>query len=73
MYGAKVPDQNGAALRLEGTNFTLRNSFLHDNENGILSGANTNSDVLIEYTEFGHNGFGDGYTRTTCTSATSRA
>jgi hypothetical protein len=61
MYGAKVPDQNGAALRLEGTKFTLRLGFLHDNENGILSGANTNSDVLIEYSEFGHNGFGDGY------------
>jgi len=62
MSGAKVPDQNGAALRLEGTGFTLRSSYLHDNENGILSGANTASDVLIEYTEFGHNGFGDGYT-----------
>ncbi|WP_200958384.1 hypothetical protein [Massilia sp. Root335] len=58
MYGAKVADQNGAALRLEGTNFTLRNSFLHDNENGILSNRNENSDILIEYTEFGHNGFG---------------
>jgi spore coat protein U-like protein len=63
MLGAKVADQNGAALRLEGTNFTLRNSFLHDNENGILSNRNENSDILIEYTEFGHNGFGgDGQT-----------
>jgi hypothetical protein len=61
MYGAKVADKNGAALRLEGTNFTLRNSFLHDNENGILSGVNTASNILIEYTEFGHNGYGDGY------------
>lgn len=61
MYGAKVPDKNGAALRLEGTKFTLSLGFLHDNENGILSGANTNSDVLIEYSEFGHNGYGDGY------------
>ncbi len=43
MYGARVPDQNGAALRLEGTNFTLRGSFLHDNENGILGGGGTNS------------------------------
>ena len=60
MYGAKVPDANGAAFRLEGTNFTLRNSFIHDNENGILANANTNSDVLIEYSEFGHNGHGDG-------------
>jgi hypothetical protein len=62
MLGAKVPDQNGAALRLEGTNFTLRNSFLHDNENGILSGANTASNIVIDNTEFGHNGFGTGYT-----------
>jgi hypothetical protein len=62
MLGAKVADQNGAALRLEGTNFTLRGSFLHDNENGILTGANTASNILIETTEFGHNGYGTGYT-----------
>jgi hypothetical protein len=62
MVGAKVPDRNGAALRLEGTGFTLRKSFLHDNENGILSGVNLNSDVLIENTEFGHNGYGTGQT-----------
>jgi len=61
MYGAKVPDKNGAALRLEGTNFTLLNSFLHDNENAVLSGENTASTVTMEYNEFGHNGYGDGY------------
>ena len=62
MFGAKVPDLNGAALRLEGTHFTLRKSFLHDNQNGILSGANLNSDILIENSEFGHNGYGTGQT-----------
>ena len=62
MYGAAVPDRNGAALRLEGTNFTLRNSFLHDNENGILSGVNTASTIILENNEFGRNGRGDGYT-----------
>lgn len=62
MYGAKVPDQNGAALRLEGTHFTLRSSFLHDNENGILANANTASNILVEYSEFARNGFGTGYT-----------
>jgi hypothetical protein len=62
MYGAKVPDQNGAALRLEGTHFTLRRAFLHNNENGILSGANTASNILIELSEFGRNGYGTGYT-----------
>lgn len=60
MYGSKVADRNGAALRLEGTGFTLTRSFLHDNENGILSGANLNSDIRIETTEFGRNGYGDG-------------
>ena len=62
MAGAKVPDRNGAALRLEGTHFTLRRSFLHDNENGILSGANAASDIVIENSEFGHNGYGTGQT-----------
>ena len=62
MTGAAVPDRNGAALRLEGTNFTLRNSFLHNNQNGILSGANASSTVILENNEFGYNGAGDGYT-----------
>jgi hypothetical protein len=62
MLGAKVPDLNGAALRLEGTNFTLRQAYLHDNENGILMGVNTSSDVLVEYSEFSHNGRGDSQT-----------
>lgn len=62
MYGAKVADRNGAALRLEGTNFTLRRAFIHDNENGILSGVNTASNIIIEYSEFGHNGNGTGQT-----------
>lgn len=61
MFGARVPDRNGAALRLEGTNFTLRSSFLHHNENGILTNANANSHLLIEKSEFGYNGYGDGY------------
>lgn len=62
IYGAKVPDRNGAAFRVEGANFTLRNSFLHDNENGILSGANLNSQMLLENNEFGRNGDGSGMT-----------
>ena len=61
MMGAKVTSKNGAALRLEGTNFTLTNSFLHHNENGILSGANSASTIVLENNEFGYNGYGDGY------------
>lgn len=57
--GAAVSDGNGAGVRAEGRNLTVRNCFFHDNENGILGGV---GDVLIEGTEFAHNGAGDGYT-----------
>lgn len=59
--GATVPDQNGAGIRAEGAGtFTVRNCYFHDNENGIL-GGDGNSAVLIEYSTFDHNGFGDGF------------
>lgn len=57
--GAQVPDQNGAGIRANGNGLTVCNGFFHDNENGILGGG---GEVLIEYSEFNHNGFGDGYT-----------
>jgi hypothetical protein len=60
--GARVPDGNGAGIRLEGAGLTVRNCYLHDNENGILTGANPASDIVIEHLEFAHNGIGDGYT-----------
>ena len=56
----KVPDRNGAGIRLEGTHLVVRNCYFHDNEDGILAGDNAGSDVLIEYSEFSKNGFGDG-------------
>lgn len=61
MYGAKVVDKNGAAIRLDGRDLTLRGSFLHDNENGILTSNDGVSNIVIESSEFGHNGYGDGY------------
>ncbi len=57
---ASVPDENGAGIRQEGTNLTIRNCFFHDNENGILTGKNLNSEIIIENTEFARNGYGDG-------------
>jgi hypothetical protein len=56
--GATVPDQNGAGIRAEGSGLTIRHCSFHDNEEGILGGA---GEVLIEYSEFGNNGYGDGY------------
>ena len=59
--GASVPDRNGAGIRLEGSSLVVRNCYFHDNENGILGGIGTNGEVLIEYSEFANNGYGDGY------------
>lgn len=61
MFGARVPDQNGAAIRLDGRDLTLRASYLHDNENGILTNNDGVSNIVIENTEFSSNGYGDGY------------
>ncbi len=56
----RVPDKNGAGIRLEGTHLVIRNCYFHHNEDGILAGDNINSNVIIEYSEFAFNGFGDG-------------
>jgi hypothetical protein len=61
LSGAKVPDQNGAAIRLEGGgDLTLVGSSIHDNEDGILTGGDASSDVVVDSTEFYNNGYGDG-------------
>ncbi|MCK5922272.1 MAG: hypothetical protein KAG66_15110, partial [Methylococcales bacterium] len=60
--GAAVPSHNGAGIRLDGTGLTVRNCYFHDNENGILTGNPSAGDILIEYCEFNHNGYGSGFT-----------
>ncbi len=54
--------KNGAGIRQEGINLTVQHCYFHDNENGILAGDNVTSNIVIEYSEFYNNGFGDGYT-----------
>jgi hypothetical protein len=58
--GARVPDRNGAGIRQEGAGLVVRNCHFHDNEEGILTGANPASEILVESSEFAGNGFGDG-------------
>lgn len=60
--GATVPDHNGAGVRLEGAGLAVRDCYFHDNEDGILAGSDPTSDILVEHSEFAHNGFGDGQT-----------
>ena len=59
--GCRVADHNGAGIRHEGKGLVVRHCSFHDNEDGILTGANPDSDILVEFTEFAHNGAGDGY------------
>jgi hypothetical protein len=56
-----VPDQNGAGIRQEGHDLIVRHCYFHDNENGILAGTINPSTIVIEFSEFDHNGAGDGY------------
>ena len=62
LQGAKVHDLNGAGVRYQGGNLTITNSYIHDNQNGILggSGVDGTGTVTIDHTEFGHNGAGGG-------------
>ena len=65
LSGATVPvDNNGAAIRLQGSgDLTLSSSSLHDNQEGILAnGSATDTDVVVDSSEFANNGFGDGLT-----------
>lgn len=59
--GAKVPDKNGAGIRLDGVGLIVQHCYFHDNENGILTSNPYDGDIIIEHTEFANNGFGDGY------------
>jgi hypothetical protein len=60
LSGCVVPDANGAGIRHEGKNLTVRRGHFHDNQNGILASANPESVILIEDSEFANNGAGDG-------------
>jgi len=58
---ATSTSNNGAGIRQEGSNLTIRHCYFHNNEDGILAGALHPSNMVIEYSEFGYNGYGDGY------------
>jgi hypothetical protein len=59
-YGARVPEKNGAGIRLEKGALTVRNCAFLDNENGILTNNDASIELEIEDSEFGRNGAGDG-------------
>lgn len=57
--GCTVVDNNGAGIRIEGNGLTVRNCYFHNNENGMLGGSA--GSVVVEFSEFAYNGYGDGY------------
>ena len=56
LSGAAVPDLNGAGIRLDGIGLTVRNSYFHDNQDGILSNPQPAGDIVIDSSEFARNG-----------------
>ncbi|MFN8193628.1 MAG: hypothetical protein U0R80_05000 [Nocardioidaceae bacterium] len=50
--GAVVPDENGAGIRAEGTDLTVVHCWFHHNQDGILAGANAESDIEIRRSRF---------------------
>lgn len=60
--GAKVASGNGAGIRYQAGNLTIKNSYFHDNQDGILANASPTGTITIDHSEFAHNGSGDGYT-----------
>jgi hypothetical protein len=57
---ARVRDRNGAGIRAEGPNLTVRNCLFKSDENGILSASAENSTIVVEHSEFADSGHGDG-------------
>ena len=70
--GAKVPDKNGAGIRLEKGLLTVRDCSFTGNENGILTGNDPQVELEIANSEFGHNGHGDGQSHNLYVGAISR-
>ena len=53
---ARVPDGNGAGIRIEGRNLTVEHSRFVNNEDGMLSGNSPQSEIRVSDSEFLQNG-----------------
>ncbi len=54
--GIRVSDGNGACVRLEGNNLTLRNVYFHNSQQGLLTRSKGGGSILIENSKFEHLG-----------------
>ena len=60
--GVTVPDGNGAGIRYDQGTLLLDNVHLHNNQNGILGGADAAGSITIQNSEIDHNGTSAGNT-----------
>ena len=60
LTGSRVPDRNGAGIRLEAGTLKVVNCRFNDNENGILTANSDDIELTVVASEFGGNGAGDG-------------
>ena len=58
---AKVPDRNGAGIRLTDGNLTVVNCRFLYCEMGLLTGNLASTRLVVENSEFGYSGYGDGF------------
>lgn len=70
--GAAVSDKNGAGIRFERGELSIRDCGFFENENGILTSGQAESTLDIENSEFGFNGNGDGYSHNLYVGALAR-
>ncbi|HEY1484600.1 MAG TPA: hypothetical protein VGF84_00775, partial [Micromonosporaceae bacterium] len=61
LSGATVPDSNGAGIRQEGTNLTVIGCYFTRDQDGILAADNRASRIVVQDSQFGADGAGDGY------------
>lgn len=58
--GARASEKNGAGIRFEKGSLRVKDCTFTENENGILTSNQADSELEIENSEFGYNGNGDG-------------
>lgn len=53
---------NGAGIRYQSGNLTINDSYIHDNQDGLLANADTSGTITITNSEFANNGDSNGLT-----------
>jgi hypothetical protein len=58
--GVRVPDSNGAGIRLERGQLTVRGCRFHDNETSVLTGSDPEGELVMQGVQIGYSGWRTG-------------